>query len=154
MKISPMMNAITFVALGTSLPDTFASKAAAVSDPYADASIGNITGSNSVNVFLGLGVPWLVAAIYWEIAGPTADWYAKQVEQGPATGWVLFDGEGGAMKADYSGGGFIVVSGGLVKSVAIFSVCAVTCISSLVLRRKVVGGELGGSTQGKWATSG
>jgi len=25
-------------------------------DPYADASIGNITGSNSVNVFLGLGL--------------------------------------------------------------------------------------------------
>ena len=25
-----------------------------------------ITGSNGVNVFLGLGLPWLVAAIYWE----------------------------------------------------------------------------------------
>lgn len=40
------------VALGTSLPDTFASKAAAEQDPYADASIGNVTGSNSVNVCL------------------------------------------------------------------------------------------------------
>lgn len=56
--------AITFVALGTSLPDTFASRAAAMQEKYADNAIGNITGSNSVNVFLGLGVPWLIASIY------------------------------------------------------------------------------------------
>lgn len=56
--------AITFVALGTSLPDTFASKTAAMNARDADASIGNITGSNSVNVFLGLGLPWTIAAIY------------------------------------------------------------------------------------------
>ncbi len=58
------ITAITFVALGTSLPDTFASKAAAVNDRHADASVGNVTGSNSVNVFLGLGLPWSIAAIY------------------------------------------------------------------------------------------
>ena len=61
------VTAITFVALGTSLPDLFASKQAAVQEKYADNSIGNVTGSNSVNVFLGLGMPWLIAAIYWEI---------------------------------------------------------------------------------------
>jgi solute carrier family 8 (sodium/calcium exchanger) len=60
------ITAITIVALGTSLPDTFASKTAATQDPYADASIGNVTGSNSVNVFLGLGLPWLMAAVYWQ----------------------------------------------------------------------------------------
>lgn len=27
--------------------------------------MGNITGSNSVNVFLGIGLPWLIGAIYW-----------------------------------------------------------------------------------------
>ena len=63
------ITAITFVALGTSLPDTFASKAAAVGDPYADASVGNVTGSNSVNVFLGLGLPWTIAAVYWAADG-------------------------------------------------------------------------------------
>uniref|UniRef100_A0A0N7ZBH2 Calx-beta domain-containing protein n=1 Tax=Scylla olivacea TaxID=85551 RepID=A0A0N7ZBH2_SCYOL len=57
------VTAITFVALGTSLPDTFASKAAAVQEKYADNAVGNVTGSNSVNVFLGLGLPWLIAAI-------------------------------------------------------------------------------------------
>merc|ERR1719355_250750 len=77
--IKPEITAITFVALGTSLPDTFASKTAASMDPYADASIGNITGSNSVNVFLGLGISWSVAAFYWEnkemVVGD--EWYNK-----------------------------------------------------------------------------
>lgn len=38
-------------------------------DMYADASIGNVTGSNAVNVFLGLGLAWSVAAIYWAMQG-------------------------------------------------------------------------------------
>ncbi|XP_075440481.1 sodium/calcium exchanger 1-like [Ascaphus truei] len=59
------VTAVVFVALGTSVPDTFASKVAAVQDPHADASIGNVTGSNAVNVFLGLGVAWSIASIYW-----------------------------------------------------------------------------------------
>merc|ERR1719445_1757411 len=58
------VTAITFVALGTSLPDTFASKSAAVAERTADNAIGNVTGSNSVNVFLGLGLPWMIASIY------------------------------------------------------------------------------------------
>merc|ERR1712227_1021540 len=45
------VNAIAFVALGTSVPDT---------------SVGNVTGSNAVNVFLGIGIAWSLAAIYWE----------------------------------------------------------------------------------------
>ncbi|XP_051507395.1 sodium/calcium exchanger 3-like isoform X1 [Myxocyprinus asiaticus] len=63
------VTAVVFVALGTSVPDTFASKVAAVQDSYADASIGNVTGSNAVNVFLGIGVAWSVAAIYWHMQG-------------------------------------------------------------------------------------
>uniref|UniRef100_UPI0037E9A947 sodium/calcium exchanger 2a isoform X4 n=1 Tax=Semicossyphus pulcher TaxID=241346 RepID=UPI0037E9A947 len=63
------VTAVVFVALGTSLPDTFASKVAATQDQYADACIGNVTGSNAVNVFLGIGVAWSVAAVYWEVKG-------------------------------------------------------------------------------------
>ncbi|XP_055055689.2 sodium/calcium exchanger 2a isoform X1 [Misgurnus anguillicaudatus] len=63
------VTAVVFVALGTSIPDTFASKVAAQQDQYADASIGNVTGSNAVNVFLGIGVAWSIAAIYWEVKG-------------------------------------------------------------------------------------
>merc|ERR1719458_1131163 len=63
------VNAIAFVALGTSIPDTFASKTAAIGDDSADNSVGNVTGSNAVNVFLGIGIAWSIAAIYWESQG-------------------------------------------------------------------------------------
>ena len=46
------------------ISDTFASKVSAIQDKYADASIGNVTGSNGVNVFLGIGLAWTMAAIY------------------------------------------------------------------------------------------
>lgn len=64
MGILPGVTAITFVAIGTSIPDTFASKIAAQQERYADEAVGNVTGSNSVNVFLGLGLPWIIATIY------------------------------------------------------------------------------------------
>uniref|UniRef100_A0A2P2HZ93 Sodium-calcium exchanger n=1 Tax=Hirondellea gigas TaxID=1518452 RepID=A0A2P2HZ93_9CRUS len=57
------ITAICIVALGTSVPDTFASMVAAQQDPYADASVGNVTGSNAVNVFLGIGIAWTLAAV-------------------------------------------------------------------------------------------
>nr|XP_053639650.1 sodium/calcium exchanger 1-like isoform X2 [Cherax quadricarinatus] len=63
------VTAIAIVALGTSVPDTFASKVAAQQDPYADASVGNVTGSNAVNVFLGIGIAWTMAAIFHNVKG-------------------------------------------------------------------------------------
>ncbi|XP_045486059.1 sodium/calcium exchanger 3 isoform X2 [Pieris rapae] len=64
--IKDSVTAIIFVALGTSIPDTFASKVAAIQDKHADASVGNVTGSNAVNVFLGIGVAWTLAAVvHW-----------------------------------------------------------------------------------------
>lgn len=60
------VTAITLVAIGTSLPDTFASMTAARTSQYADSAIGNVTGSNSVNVFVGLGIPWVISAVYAE----------------------------------------------------------------------------------------
>merc|ERR1711879_84395 len=61
--------AITVVALGTSMPDTFASITATKLATDADAAIGNITGSNSVNVFLGLGLPWMIGVLWNEFDG-------------------------------------------------------------------------------------
>jgi len=63
-NLAEAVTAITLVAIGTSLPDTFASMTAAKQSQYADAAIGNVTGSNSVNVFVGLGLPWLISSIY------------------------------------------------------------------------------------------
>ena len=38
---------ITIIAIGTSLPDTFASRTAALHDTGADAAIGNVTGART-----------------------------------------------------------------------------------------------------------
>ena len=99
--------AITFVALGTSLPDTFASMSAAVHDSNADASIGNITGSNSVNVFLGLGLPWTIAVIYY----------------------AILDAEKGVLTQD-----FVVEAGTLGFSVVVFCACSIVAFSILMVR--------------------
>lgn len=137
LQMPDMITAITFVALGTSLPDTFASKSAAQCDPYADASVGNITGSNSVNVFLGLGMPWTLGALYWSIRGPTEEWKLRYPD----------------MVDRYPQGGFIVVAKGLDFSVAIFVTCALTCMVCLYIRRRLFGGELGGPEIPKVASS-
>lgn len=100
--------AITFVALGTSLPDTFASMSAAVHDSNADASIGNITGSNSVNVFLGLGLPWTMAVIYY----------------------AILDTDNHVFTQD-----FVVEAGTLGFSVVVFCCCSIAAFSILMVRR-------------------
>lgn len=120
--IKATVTAVTFVSLGTSLPDTFASMIAATSEDYADAAIGNVTGSNSVNVFLGLGLPWVIAAIY---------------ESNNKEG----------------NGKYYVPAGSLGFSVVVFVCVAIACIVTLVVRRCVVGGELGGSETGRKATA-
>lgn len=53
-----------FISLSPRFLDTFASKVAAEHDKYADSSIGNVNGSNAVNVFLGIGLPWAISAWY------------------------------------------------------------------------------------------
>jgi solute carrier family 8 (sodium/calcium exchanger) len=143
------VTAVTFVALGTSLPDTFASKTAAQQDPYADASIGNITGSNSVNVFLGIGMPWLMGAIFWSMQGEDDDSsrYAK---------WIGKYNDLGSVVEDYPKGNvFVVKAGSLASSVAVFAALGVITLATLVIRRKLpmIGGELGGPNGTKYATS-
>merc|ERR1712241_1127186 len=122
------ITAITFVALGTSLPDTFASKVAATEDPTADAAIGNATGSNCVNVFLGLGLPWMVASIYWQKNGPDEEWRLRYPD----------------LLADYPNGGFAVRAGDLGFAVVVFSMCSCMALATIVYRRMAFRAELGG----------
>lgn len=137
MGIEDYITAMTFVAIGTSLPDTFASKTAAREDPFADASIGNITGSNSVNVFLGLGLPWTIGSIYWSV-GSEADpkWLAKYGPAGPHASLRIAE--------QYPNGAFAVPAGNLGFGVAVFATCACICLGLLGFRRWKYGGELGG----------
>mmetsp|Transcript_100569 Transcript_100569/g.260356 ORF Transcript_100569/g.260356 Transcript_100569/m.260356 type:complete len:959 (+) Transcript_100569:183-3059(+) len=131
------VTAITVVALGTSLPDMFASMSSAQADEHADASIVNVTGSNSVNVFLGIGLPWTCAALFWQSKGPTQEWRNKYPTQA----------------REYPDGGFVVEAGTLGFSVLIFCSVALICLTTLRLRRLRFGGELGGPTLSKRASS-
>mmetsp|Transcript_24122 Transcript_24122/g.48231 ORF Transcript_24122/g.48231 Transcript_24122/m.48231 type:complete len:240 (-) Transcript_24122:42-761(-) len=132
MGIEKSITAITFVALGTSLPDTFASMTAAKEEDTADSSIGNVTGSNSVNVFLGLGLPWGAAAIYWTYfanEAHQAEWHVKYSSEP----WYSSD-----MAVS-----FAMPAGDLGFSVGVFTTCALICLGVLMLRRATVGYELG-----------
>jgi solute carrier family 8 (sodium/calcium exchanger) len=119
MGLKPGVTAITFVAIGTSIPDTFASRIAAQQERYGDEAVGNVTGSNSVNVFLGLGLPWVIASIYYESKGEVFNHPAK----------------------------------GLDLSVLLFLILSLIGIAVLVIRRQVVGGELGGSARGRYISA-
>mmetsp|Transcript_4647 Transcript_4647/g.10252 ORF Transcript_4647/g.10252 Transcript_4647/m.10252 type:complete len:828 (+) Transcript_4647:99-2582(+) len=133
------ITAITLVALGTSLPDTLASRTAAMQDPNADASIGNVTGSNSVNVFLGLGLPWFIGAIYWR---SNAEAEFENWKSHPVGKSTYQERYGDDVK-------FMVPAGSLAYSVSVFSICGVMCLGLLLLRRKTLGGELGGPSPQK-----
>ena len=76
-----------------------------------------MTGSNSVNVFLGLGLPWIIGSMYE------------------------------ASKNDENIKGYFVPAGSLGFSVVIFLICAIICLITLMIRRVVVGGELGGGEE-------
>ena len=41
------------------------------SDFLGETIVLEVTGSNSVNVFLGIGMPWLLASFYWYLQGTT-----------------------------------------------------------------------------------
>jgi len=138
--LHPQVVAITFVALGTSLPDTFASRAAAMGDDTADAAIGNVTGSNSVNVFLGLGLSWIVGSVYWSLTPANAEWIARYPTIAADYGVTV----GGPVP------GLAVPAKGLGFSVTIFVICSLVCLATLSLRRFFAGGELG--ARFRWPT--
>ena len=110
-----------------SSPDTFASKTAAIEDETADNSVGNVTGSNAVNVFLGIGIAWTMAAIYWESQGLTFDVPVGRFVSFP----LLFPPDLALLSLGFS--------------VTIFCLEALCAILILLARRHPsIGGELGG----------
>ena len=72
---------------------------------------------------LGLGLPWVIATM-WESSTE-------------------------ASVKGYTTDSYFVPAKTLGFSVVIFVICAITAISTLVIRRRVVGGELGGSKKGR-----
>lgn len=129
------VTAITFVAIGTSLPDTFASMTAAKGSRYADEAVGNITGSNCVNVFLGLGLPWMIATI-WKLSSEQC---AESADLSPVEI---------AKACNYK-----VPAEGLGLSVVLFLGCSLCGFLLLILRRVFVKGELGGTAGLRYASA-
>ncbi|XVF72642.1 hypothetical protein PTKIN_Ptkin12aG0136200 [Pterospermum kingtungense] len=116
-------NVIAFTALaaGTSWPDLVASKIAAERQITADSAIANITCSNAVNIYVGIGIPWLIETAYNFIA------YRQPLR--------------------------IENADGLSFSLLVFFSTSVGCISVLVVRRLILGAELGGPRFWAWFTS-
>jgi len=129
LEVEDLVTAVTFVSMGTSVPDLFASLSAAKMEPNADASIVNVTGSNSVNVFLGLGLPYTIGAVYWMAKGPNDEWKARYPD----------------VVCSYDAKACLVVDSlHLGWGVLLFLSANLACISVLLLRRKLIGAELGG----------
>jgi len=146
LDILPETAAITFVALGTSLPDTFASMAAAKMDPYADASIGNVTGSNSINVFMGIGLAWSLAAFKWQIGEPNEKWTKgfSQLTDDAKKNVVDF------LDNDPTKAVFITPAGSIWFNLMVFSLNAFCAVWHLAARRAKYGGELGGPKKAQY----
>jgi solute carrier family 8 (sodium/calcium exchanger) len=103
----------------------------AVQDPYADNAVGNVTGSNGVNVFLGIGIAWTICAVYHFIIGTPGGFHVSFHHKYCTTFLQLMDVQ--------------VEPGTLAFSVTVFSIEALLCIAVLLARRHpAVGGELGG----------
>merc|ERR1719188_83405 len=60
--IPPLFMGLVFLAAGTSIPDAFASMAAARRGE-GDMAVSNALGSNIFDILCGLGLPWLIALL-------------------------------------------------------------------------------------------
>jgi solute carrier family 8 (sodium/calcium exchanger) len=116
---------------------------AAIQDEFADASVGNVTGSNAVNVFLGIGIAWTIAAIYHKLI--------KTVTPGLCESECTREISRSWANCQF----FHVDPGSLAYSVTLFCACAVVAISVMLLRRlqSFGGGELGGPARFKYPTA-
>ena len=62
---STVVMGTTVLAAGTSIPDALSSISVA-KDGYADMAVANAVGSNVFDIWLGLGLPWLLLSLLAE----------------------------------------------------------------------------------------
>ena len=87
-----------------------------------------------------IGLSWAVAAIYWSMYGMANEgMWRKRYKDEP---WYTSD----------TPVGFAVPAGDLAYSVAVFCSVSLTGLVILVLRRQILGFELGGPVFIKWVT--
>ena len=69
-NIDPTVLGITFLAIGTSVPDAIASIIVA-RDGHGDMAVANAVGSNVFDILLGLGLPWFLGDLIFRATGDT-----------------------------------------------------------------------------------
>lgn len=72
-EIPPIIMGLIIMAAGTSVPDAIGSFVVA-KQGYGDMAVANAVGSNTINILVGLGLPWMLyAAVEGPIDMPTND---------------------------------------------------------------------------------
>lgn len=82
-----------------------------------------------MNVFLGLGMPWTLGALYWILKDSDEEWSERYPEVSKARNGKPI---------------FVVPATNLRFSVLVFTCCAAAAFLLIYLRRKMIGAELGG----------
>lgn len=124
--------AITAIAVGTSLPDLLAARQSVRDASTADLALSMICTSNLINVLVGLGVPWLIGALYWAQVGTTEAWIER------------LGGNYRHLVDTHPEGALIVASGDLSFDIGMYLLLAVVATVLLAERRRRLGYEIGG----------
>jgi magnesium/proton exchanger len=115
------LQALVLIAIGTNFPDCVANylSSSDKNQMNADAALQMISATNAVNIFVGLGLPWTIATIY-NWQQNGDDFYMGVQETEQIT--------------------FVLI---------LFFVCSMLAVLTLYIRRRAIGGELGGSRLGR-----
>ena len=137
-----LSESVTTLYLGlpcASAPQLFCALHAARQAEHADLALAIIAGLNLSAVSVGVGVPWLTAALHWASSGPTEEWLRAYP----------------VVAATHPNAAVLVVpSGALGSAVAAYSACAIVGVGGLMARRLVwKGAELGGSSTARAVTT-
>jgi hypothetical protein len=95
---------------------------------------------------LGLGLPWVIATLWSaNFVIPEGDWTDGHKEKWTAR----FGADSPVPNVGDALTEYYVPAGSLGFSVVVFIIVACVCFITLLARRKVLGGELGGSSTGR-----
>ena len=69
---------LSFLAVGTSIPEVFSSLIVC-KQGKGGMAVSNSIGSNTFDILLCLGLPWLVKSLLGEVGGDPKDWVVQVI---------------------------------------------------------------------------